>query len=77
MKQDRLGRLGVTRTCLHRRNEIVLRAVEGWGAPCVVSMGGGYSRPIEASVRAHGDVFAQASVANRRMAEARARAFGV
>jgi len=73
LKQDRLGRLQLTRTDLHARNALVLESVRAWGVPTVVSMGGGYSRPIEASVRAHGDVFAQASVAQRDMTIRRMR----
>jgi hypothetical protein len=30
------------------------------GVPLVVTMGGGYSRPMDASVRAHSDVFRSA-----------------
>lgn len=68
LKQDRLGRLGLSRAALHRRNQKVFGAVGTWGLPCVVTMGGGYARPIEASVRAHGDVFAQAAAAARSLA---------
>lgn len=58
---DRLGRLNVTRTGLHKRNAMVYRWVQAAQAPLVVTMGGGYARPIELSARAHVDVFQQAA----------------
>ena len=69
LRSDRLGRLGLSRTALHKRNEIVFEWCFQRGLPVVVMMGGGYSRPIEHSVRAHADVFMQAGqLAKRRQA---------
>ena len=44
------------------RNELVFGFCAR-GLPLVVTMGGGYSRPIEHSAAAHTDVFAQATAA--------------
>lgn len=70
LQHDRLGRLKLTRTGLRERNELVFRWCEARRLPVVVTMGGGYSRPIHASARAHADVFLQAaqSWARRRAA---------
>jgi len=65
LANDRLGRLNMTRSGLHRRNAAVLRKVQDWNAPLVVTMGGGYSRPIQPSIRAHADVFVQSAAMNR------------
>ena len=54
---DHLGRLQLSREGLARRNRWVYDRVLGAGIPLVVTMGGGYSRPIERSVEAHVDVF--------------------
>ena len=68
LKHDRLGRLKLTRSDLHDRNECVyewiseLETQHGVNRiPLVVTMGGGYSVPIEHSARAHVDVFSQAA----------------
>lgn len=66
LRHDRLGRLGLSRAGLHARNELVFQFAERLGLPTVVSMGGGYSKPIEASARAHVDVFIQAAASWRR-----------
>ena len=60
LAEDRLGRLGISRQALRARNELVFSFCERHGLPLVVTMGGGYSRPIEHSAAAHTDVFAQA-----------------
>jgi acetoin utilization deacetylase AcuC-like enzyme len=72
LKQDRLGRLQLTRSDLRARNELVLSWVQGLERrfslqrlPMVVTMGGGYSAPISHSARAHVDVFAQAASLHR------------
>lgn len=59
---DALGRLALTPAGLRARNDHVYRAV--WSerrVPIVVTMGGGYGRPIEASVPSLADVFDQAA----------------
>jgi acetoin utilization deacetylase AcuC-like enzyme len=50
---DRLGRLALTHDGLRMRDERVLQACYAAGAPVVVTLGGGYGRPIEDSVQAH------------------------
>lgn len=69
LRSDRLGRLGLSRTALHERNALVFDWCFERGLPVVVMMGGGYSKPIEHSARAHADVFMQAGqLAKRRHA---------
>lgn len=58
---DKLGRLNVTRAGMRTRNRRVFDACLEHQIPCVVFMGGGYSRPIEASVDAFFDLFSQAA----------------
>lgn len=58
---DHLGQLAMTRAGLARRNRRVMAETAGRRIPTVVLMGGGYARPIEASVAAHADVFEEAS----------------
>lgn len=65
LAEDALGRMQLDRECLQERNNIVFRAVQAHGCPpTVVTMGGGYARPISASVAAHVDVFAAAQRAH-------------
>lgn len=62
LAEDALGRLALSRRGLRARNARVLDAV--WvrrRIPMVVTMGGGYGRPIEASVPCLADVFDQAA----------------
>jgi acetoin utilization deacetylase AcuC-like enzyme len=64
LREDRLGRLSLTRSDLKERNALVYAWCNRIGAKCVVTMGGGYARPIDPSVEAHVDVFLQAAEAN-------------
>ena len=68
LREDRLGRLNLTRDGLKRRNDIVFSFLAEHDIPTVVTMGGGYSRPILDTAKAHCDVFIQAgdSCAERR-----------
>ncbi|MEM1022656.1 MAG: histone deacetylase [Myxococcota bacterium] len=61
LAEDHLGLLALTRAGLARRNRVVFEHTAGRRIPTVVLMGGGYARPIEASVAAHADVFEEAS----------------
>ncbi len=63
LAEDHLGRLQLSRAGLKARNELVYRAARRAGAPTLVLMGGGYSRPIEHTIEALGDVFEQAVAA--------------
>jgi len=53
LAEDTLRRLSLTHTGLEERDTFVLEATRRSGVPVVVTLGGGYSRPLEASVRAH------------------------
>jgi acetoin utilization deacetylase AcuC-like enzyme len=68
LEQDRFGRLALTHAGLFARDERVFAWCESLGVPVVVTLGGGYGRPLEASVRAHAQVFAAARRARERRA---------
>lgn len=55
-------RLALTRQGLLRRNNAVYSAAFRASTPLVVVFGGGYSRPMDASVDAHADVFCSAAL---------------
>jgi len=59
---DRLGRLALTHAGLKRRDELVLRSCRDHHVPVVVTLGGGYSDPVEATVQAHATTFRTAYV---------------
>jgi acetoin utilization deacetylase AcuC-like enzyme len=62
LEHDRLGRLGLTFDGLARRDAIVLEQCTDIGIPVVVTIAGGYSEPIDHTVRAH---VATARIASR------------
>nr|WER78559.1 HDAC-5 [Neopyropia yezoensis] len=64
---DTLGRLAMTPAGLRRRNRLVYRTALAAGVPLVVTMGGGYTRPVDASVAAHADVYLDARAALREV----------
>lgn len=64
---DTLGRLAMTPAGLRRRNRLVYRIALAAGVPLVVTMGGGYTRPVDASVAAHVDVYLDARAALREV----------
>jgi acetoin utilization deacetylase AcuC-like enzyme len=53
LREDRLGRLALSHAGLMARDRMVLDACRARGIPVVLSLGGGYAQPIEASVEAH------------------------
>jgi acetoin utilization deacetylase AcuC-like enzyme len=53
LAEDTLGRLSLTHDGLEARDTFVLEAVRRSGVPMVVTLGGGYARPLDATVRAH------------------------
>lgn len=67
LRTDKLGRLEVTRAGMAERNVRVFDMCLKHAVPCVVFMGGGYSRPIDASVDAFFDLFVQAAATHQRM----------
>ena len=58
---DRLGRLNLTMEGLARRDSMVLGEVKQRGIPLVITLGGGYSQPIELTVEAHVQTFRTAA----------------
>jgi acetoin utilization deacetylase AcuC-like enzyme len=61
LASDKLGRLKLTHAGLHERDRMVFTACRDRGVPCVVTLGGGYSDPIELTVRAHASTFRTAA----------------
>jgi acetoin utilization deacetylase AcuC-like enzyme len=53
LREDVLGRLALSHEGLMARDRRVLAACRARGVPVVLSLGGGYARPIEASVEAY------------------------
>ena len=53
LEHDLLGRLKLTRAGLRSRDRIVASASRDRGIPLVLTLGGGYARPIALSVDAH------------------------
>ena len=54
---DALGKLMLTHEGLKRRDRLVMTAVRGSGVPFVVTLGGGYAKPIELTAEAHANTF--------------------
>lgn len=54
---DKLGRLKMTPEGLRERDRMVFTACRDAGVPCAVTLGGGYSDPIEQTVEAHANTF--------------------
>jgi acetoin utilization deacetylase AcuC-like enzyme len=57
LASDRLGRLSLTPGGLRERDRMVFETCRAAGVPVVVTLGGGYSEPIELTVEAHGNTF--------------------
>ena len=57
LKEDALGRLALTYKGLRERDRIVLEACREAGIPVVLTLGGGYARPISRTVEAHLNTF--------------------
>lgn len=53
LKEDTLGKLSLTHEGLRERDRLVLQACKDRGIPVSISMGGGYAKPIELTVKAH------------------------
>jgi acetoin utilization deacetylase AcuC-like enzyme len=66
LQSDRLGRLALTADGLRRRDELVMEEVARRGIPLAITLGGGYSDPIELTVKAHANTFRIASRIHRR-----------
>ncbi len=57
LASDTLGRLSLTHDGLRRRDRMVMEAAQPYGAPFVITLGGGYSSPIELTAAAHANTF--------------------
>lgn len=57
LDSDRLGRLQLTMDGLRRRDEMVFEAIQSAGVPIVITLGGGYSEPIERTAQAHAQTY--------------------
>ncbi len=57
LASDRLGRLSLTHEGLRSRDRMVLETCKDAGVPVVITLGGGYSEPIELTVEAHANTF--------------------
>lgn len=53
LAEDSLGRLSLTHEGVRQRDRMVIEGAAEAGVPIVLTLGGGYSRPIDASVRAY------------------------
>jgi acetoin utilization deacetylase AcuC-like enzyme len=53
LESDKLGRLRVTLAGMRQRDARVLGALRGAGVPVVLTLGGGYSDPIDRTIDAH------------------------
>lgn len=62
LREDSFGRLALTRQGLIKRNNLVYDLCLARGCKLLICMGGGYSRPIDATVEAHADVFRVAAL---------------
>lgn len=57
LASDVLGRLSLTPQGLMERDRRVFEAVRSFGAPFVLTSGGGYSKPIQLSAEAHANTY--------------------
>src|SRR5262249_41819873 len=57
LASDKLGRMSLTPEGLATRDRMVLEACRDFGAPTIVTMGGGYSDPPEITAQAHAQVY--------------------
>jgi acetoin utilization deacetylase AcuC-like enzyme len=64
LEKDGLGKLKVTREGMKARNRMVLSVIVEKAVPCVIFMGGGYSKPIKHTVDAFYDLFIDGAIAN-------------
>ncbi len=58
---DALGRLSLTQAGLHTRDLRILRLAREIKTPLVITLGGGYSKPIEHTVEAHAQTYIAAA----------------
>jgi len=58
---DTLGRLSLTLEGLRERDRLVLESVRAAGVPLLITLGGGYSQPLEMTAEAHANTFRAAA----------------
>jgi acetoin utilization deacetylase AcuC-like enzyme len=61
LAQDALGRLRLTHEGLRARDRMVLTAARDRGIPVVLTLGGGYAKPLEASIEGHCGTYREAA----------------
>jgi acetoin utilization deacetylase AcuC-like enzyme len=61
LASDALGKLELTPIGVQRRDQKVISAVKNEGLPLVITLGGGYSKPIELTAQAHATTFRTAA----------------
>ena len=61
LASDRLGKLSLTHAGLAERDGLVFEQCRRHGVPVVVTLGGGYSEPVELTVQAHAATFLTAA----------------
>lgn len=61
LASDSLGKLALTPAGLRERDRRVMSCVAAYGVPLVITLGGGYSRPIDPTVEAHANTFRTAA----------------
>jgi len=62
LAEDSFGKLSMTRHGMMQRNSRVYSECIKRSLPLVITMGGGYSRPMDESVLVHADVFSSAAI---------------
>ena len=67
LEADALGKLNVSREGMSKRNRLVFESAHAQNIPLVVFMGGGYAKPIDASLDAFYDLFTEAVAWNERV----------
>ena len=66
LKTDALGKLNVSRKGMRMRNQMVFDTMMESAIPLVIFMGGGYAKPIDHSLDAFFDLFADAVIWNNK-----------
>jgi acetoin utilization deacetylase AcuC-like enzyme len=66
LREDRFGRLALTQAGLAERDRRVFRWCEARGLPVVITLGGGYGRPLEVTVAAYANLWRAARAARTR-----------
>ncbi len=61
LRTDSLGRLALTGSGLGARDRLAIEGAYSRGIPLVITLGGGYSRPIDSTVSAHAQTFQTAA----------------